>query len=143
MKTMKFKQTAKTYKIKKASGNQICSPRNMHSVLRDDYNPLQEEMYILCLNNRNQVIDKFMVAKGSINSVSVDTSSIFRTILLNGANHFAIAHNHPSEDTAPSEEDIIFTRKIVRGAVILDLNLLDHMVYSKDGYFSFKEHSLL
>lgn len=100
-------------------------------------------MYVLSLDVGNRVVSKVLVAKCGLGSVSIDPATIFRNVLMNPTNNFVLAHNHPSGNTTPSQEDIEFTRKIITGAKTLGLTMVDHLVYTSSGYTSFKAVGLL
>lgn len=135
----------KTYSIKVADNNGIglSSPELVFNCLKRDFNPMQEEMYLLTVDSQNKVIEKTLLAKGGTNVLYLAPSDIFRHVLLTASNRFVIAHNHPSGDTSPSEEDITFTGKVVKACKVMGLTLLDHVVYTSDKYYSFKAQGLI
>jgi DNA repair protein RadC len=97
----------------------------------------------LIINNANKVIDKHLVCKGTSNMLTVTPADILRPVLMTGGNSIILAHNHPSGDVSPSHEDITFTAKIKKACNIMAINLLDHLVYSSDNYYSFKKEGIL
>lgn len=112
----------------------LCYPR---------FNCRQESMYLFGLSVKNDIrLDK-LVSRGSHNQLSSVPGDILTPLLKNNCCHFIVAHNHPSGDTSPSEEDMAFTRKLQQGAQLLGLTLLDHVIFCKDTFYSFKKESLL
>ena len=102
-----------------------------------------EEIHILCLNRRNQIISKFKLSSGGRYATYCDTASLFKRILLSNANGFAMVHNHPSANINPSQDDISLTNKIKQAAKLLDLTFLDHVIIAGDNYFSFLDNGYL
>ena len=105
----------------------------------------QEEFYFLPLNRRNVAICKpIQLSKGGASATVVDTKILFKKILEhNRVSSFIIAHNHPSGNINPSQEDIKLTRKIMEAANLLDLKLLEHLIITIDGYYSFVDNGHL
>lgn len=88
----------------------------------------EEFAYTLCLNTRLKLMGYFEVSRGTAEASLVDPKIIFQKALLIGASRIIFVHNHPSGDPHPSKEDVDITKKIVNGARILNLPLLDHMI---------------
>jgi DNA repair protein RadC len=140
---MKYKIEIKNYEFKESQGESITSPNNLFKALKEDYNPIQEELYLLILDVKNKLIEKILIAKGGMSNVTVEPASIFRNILINNGNRFVIAHNHPSGELSPSDEDLQFSRKIEKGAKLLGLNLIDNLIFTENSFFSFKRENLI
>ncbi len=98
--------------------------------------------HVLCVNSANTLLRDVRVAEGSANMCPVDPRDIFAPALACRAVGIIVAHNHPSGDPTPSQQDIHLTRHLARGAELLGLRLLDHVVVG-DGYVSFLERGLL
>jgi DNA repair protein RadC len=145
MKKIKYKIITKEYTLKIAEklDTAISKPEILFEALKDDFNPLQEELYVLSLNVKHQIINKHLVVRGGHSSMTVVPADILRMPLIDGCNKIIIAHNHPSGDPEPSEEDITFTRKIKEGCKFLGIDLLDHLIYVTDDYYSFKKNNLI
>lgn len=99
----------------------------------------QEHIVGLYLNARHQLIQKEMVALGNLNSSLIEPREIFAPAIQIPAAYIVLAHNHPSGDSTPSKEDIIFTRRIQAAGEILGIPLVDHLIVCPHSYFSFKE----
>jgi DNA repair protein RadC len=102
-----------------------------------------EEMYLMLLNRANRVLGISKISMGGVNATVVDPKVVFQTALKANASSMILAHNHPSGSVKPSENDIRLTRKLREGALILDIALLDHLIVSHEGYFSFADEGLL
>lgn len=94
--------------------------------------PVQEVMLAVCLDGQNRVIGNIPVARGGGHGMSMTPSDIFRPVITAGASAFILAHNHPSGNPTPSQEDIVFTQKIIEAGKILGIWMLDHLVITMD-----------
>jgi DNA repair protein RadC len=103
----------------------------------------QEVVAIACLNSANQLTHLQELFRGSVSSSPSDLREILRTVLRESAVRFLIAHNHPSGNTDPSDEDKEFTKKLVKAAKLVGVPLLDHLIVGKGNhYYSFTDHRL-
>jgi DNA repair protein RadC len=103
----------------------------------------QENLIVFYLNARNHVKHVEVLFKGGINRTLIDSQTLFRRTLENNAVSIALAHNHPSGDLSPSEADIEVTYNLAKGAKILGLELVDHIIFDKTSFHSMKEGGLL
>ena len=103
----------------------------------------QEEFWVLLLNTQHHVVEKKCLSKGGISETTVDIRLLFKSVLQCGATAIIIAHNHPSGDLKPSTSDIQLTQKIKKAGENMDIKLLDHLIISEKGYFSFADEKLL
>lgn len=99
-------------------------------------NEAQEVVYILSLNNKNQLVSFTEIARGGLNMCNITQNEIFKNVLLSNSNKFILVHNHPSGDSTPSKNDIDITKKILRSCEILGIEFLDHLVIGDDEYQS-------
>ena len=97
---------------------------------------LQEEFKIILLNNANEILGIHSLSKGSTNGVHVDMKLLFAVVLKSCATSIIVAHNHPSGILKASESDIAITKKIKKAGELLDISLLDHIIVTKDGFYS-------
>lgn len=98
-----------------------------------------ENVYIICLSNKNVPVNYSLIAKGTINASMIDPKTIFKTILLSNASAFIMVHNHPSGDPTPSKEDYKITNILKQASNLLDIKFLDHIVIGNDNYISCME----
>lgn len=102
----------------------------------------QEEMRVLLLNNKHEVIGIETLYKGTVNSASVRVAEVLRPAIRRQCPAILICHNHPSGDPTPSPEDVQITRRINQSAQLMDIELLDHIVIGHKGVVSMKSRQL-
>ncbi|MFV9507383.1 MAG: JAB domain-containing protein [Oscillochloridaceae bacterium umkhey_bin13] len=102
----------------------------------------QEELWILCLNTKNQVLKVHRVYQGSLNTSAVRIGEVFREAIKLNAAAIIVCHNHPSGTVDPSPEDILVTRQIVEAGKLLDTDVLDHIILGKGKWLSMRERQL-
>ena len=123
---------------------QINCPEDVHTLLAPEMGPLaQEQLRVLLLNTRNQVMGQRVIYIGNVNSSVVRPAEVFRAAIVDSAPSIIIVHNHPSSDPTPSPEDVSITRDLVAGGKLLGIDLLDHVVIGGDKYVSLKERKLM
>lgn len=102
-----------------------------------------EEFWIVYLNNSNKVISKLPISKGGITGTLVDVRLVFKPALESGATAVILCHNHPSGTLVASEADKQITKKLRLAGESLDIKVLDHVIITESGYFSFADDGLL
>lgn len=102
-----------------------------------------EEFWVAYLNHQNKVIAHHCLSKGGITSATVDLRLLLKKALEVGATGLLLAHNHPTGNLHPSEADLSLTKKIKVAAQAIDIQLLDHLIVSENGYFSFADENIL
>lgn len=103
-----------------------------------------ECFYILCLDNKNQINGIFEVSRGILNMSLVHPREVFQRAILSNANAIILAHNHPSGDPKPSNEDVTITDRLKRSGELLGIRVLDHIIIGEeDKWISFKEKNLI
>ena len=103
----------------------------------------QEAVVVLGLGARNQALHVTTVALGRINAAGVHPREVFREAVAAGATALIMAHNHPSGDPEPSEDDIRLTHRLQRCGETLGIELLDHLVVGAGSYVSLRERRLI
>lgn len=103
---------------------------------------MQEQVIVLYLNRANKVIGYYRHSTGGVNSTIMDVKLIVSTALKSLSSGIIIAHNHPSGNLKPSEQDIAITNTIKKAVAAVDVSLLDHIIITKDGYYSFADEGL-
>ena len=103
----------------------------------------REFAYIIIIDKKNTVIGFSKISEGGVSGTIIDPKIIFQTALLKNASRFVITHNHPSGNLTPSKEDDFITEKIKKGSEILDINMMDHIIYTKNGYYSYADNDNL
>ena len=104
---------------------------------------LQEEFKILLLNRANQVLGIYSMSKGGVSGTIVDIKLVFSVALKCNSSSMVLVHNHPSGNLKPSESDLLLTKKIIKASKVLDLQIIDHLIISKDNYYSFADDGLM
>lgn len=97
----------------------------------------QEETKLILLNRANIVLGIYELSKGGISGTIVDIRIILSVALKCNASSIILVHNHPSGNLTPSEADIKITDKLKKACELLEIYLLDHLIISKEGYYSF------
>ncbi len=112
-------------------------------VMEEMRNLNQEHLVVLFLNTKNQIIHRQTIFIGSLNASIVHPREIFREAVKRSAASIICAHNHPSGDPSPSQEDIHVTRRLVEAGKIMGIELLDHLVIGNNSFTSLKEKGYL
>lgn len=122
----------------------IRSPEDGADYVMEEMRSLkQEHLVVLFLNTKNQVIHRKTIFVGSLNASIVHPREIYREAVKRSAASIVCAHNHPSGDPSPSQEDIHVTRRLVEAGKIMGIELLDHLVIGNRKYTSLKEKGYL
>ncbi len=103
----------------------------------------QETFVVVLLDARNRLIGVHIAATGSMTQAIVEPASVFRAALVAGAVSVVLAHNHPSLVETPSADDVALVRRLVEAGQLLGLPVLDHLVVTDAGHYSFAEHGLI
>ncbi len=112
----------------------------LYADLSDKYH---EEFWILLLDRANQLIRKVNISEGGLSGTIADQKKIFKLALENNCSSVILAHNHPSNNLKPSDNDIQLTKTIQKAGSTLEINVLDHIIVGSDNYFSFADESLM
>ena len=135
------------YKKGETKKYQITTSRDTNDILKVLFNTdtveLCEECLCIFLNRNNNTIGWWRVSQGGMTGTVVDVRLILVTALNCGATAIILAHNHPSGNIKPSDSDIKITRKVKEGCKALDITLLDHIIYTTEGYYSFADEGLI
>jgi len=102
-----------------------------------------EEFWILTLNRKNGVISEHCISVGGITATIVDQRKIFKLALDDKSTGIILFHNHPSGNLFPSESDNQLTKKIKDSGKLLDINVLDHLIITQNGYYSYADEGAL
>ena len=123
---------------------QISSSSDLFKVLHPYLGDLQtEQFWAIFLNQNNRILGKVQLSSGGINQSVVDVRILFKNALEHFATGIVVAHNHPSGNLKPSQEDLKITKQITEAGKLLNIQLLDHVIISQNSYFSFADESLL
>ena len=103
----------------------------------------KEHLVALYLNAKNQLVHKETISMGTLNANLVHPREVFEPALKYSAAQIIAAHNHPSGDPKPSEDDLEVTKRLIEAGKMMGIELMDHVIVSKNSHFSFKEEKLL
>lgn len=112
----------------------------MHPIIGD---LPHEEFWVLYLNNSNKVLYKSQLSKGGLTSTIVDVRLLFKTAFEQNATSIILTHNHPSGKLMASEQDIQVTKRIKQASQQLDIALLDHIIITENGFYSFNDQGIM
>lgn len=121
----------------------ISSPRDIANLFSAEMSLLErEELRVVLLNTKNQVLGVEKLYSGSVNSALVRPAEVFTPAVRRTCPAIVVVHNHPSGDPAPSREDIAMTKRLVDAGALLDIEVLDHVVIGHGRFVSMKERRL-
>ncbi len=121
----------------------ITSPADAARYLTGEMRLLdQEELWVLNLSTRNTVLSTSKVYRGSVNTSLIRSAEIFRDAIRLNAPAIIVAHNHPSSDPSPSQDDVTTTRSLIAAGQLLDIELIDHLIIGGQNFVSLKERGL-
>ena len=103
----------------------------------------REAVVTIFLNRQNNTIGFQITSLGGMTGSLIDPKVVFQTALSVGATGIILCHNHPSGNLEPSHSDITITNKIKEGGKFLEIDLLDHLIITNDGYYSFADEGTL
>jgi DNA repair protein RadC len=103
----------------------------------------KEEFIVIALNRANKVLGFFKISSGGVSGTVADPKVIFQFALLSNACRLVLTHNHPSGNLQPSAGDREITNKLVKGGDVLDIQILDHIIVTSEGYTSFCDEGWL
>lgn len=117
---------------------EITSAEKAFETLRDKVSVDVEEFWALALGPKKTLLASRMIFRGTVDSCLVHPRDIFRFACLENASSLLVAHNHPSGDLAPSQEDLRFTRQLLKAADVMEIPIVDHVILTRTGYASLR-----
>tara|TARA_R110002051_G_C8664477_1_gene489496 strand:- start:759 stop:1229 length:471 start_codon:yes stop_codon:yes gene_type:complete len=136
-----------TPKVKSSQRPKVECSREVYEVLYGfwdkDSLELAEHFQVMLLSRSNRVLGICTVSKGGTAGAVVDAKLVFATALKGAAQSIIVSHNHPSGNLLPSEQDKRMTRRLVEIGKALDLPVLDHVIVTAEGYYSFADEGEL
>lgn len=127
--------------VKASERVQITRSSHAYEIFLNTFPSLQhrEYFYTIFLNRANKVLGVYQVSIGGITGTVVDPKIVFQAALKANACSIILAHNHPSGGLNPSEADISLTKKLKQAGEFLEMPVMDHLIISEDGYYSFAD----
>jgi DNA repair protein RadC len=102
-----------------------------------------EQFWVLLLNRANEVIRPFQISIGGVAGTVADPKIIFKSAIEYLASAIILVHNHPSGNLTPSQADKDLTKRVKEAGRLLDIPILDHLIFGDNGYFSFADEGVL
>ncbi len=127
----------------KPSSRKISSAKDAYEAIKHYGNSKQEYFLCLTLNAANEIINTHTVTIGILNRAIIHPREIFALAIEDRSNSIIIAHNHPSGNLKPGEDDISTTKSLVEAGKLLNIPILDHLIFTDSSYFSFLENHLM
>ena len=136
-----------SYKPKIKNLHKIISSEDAYKYLLPTYKEgticYKEYFKVLFLNQANQVLGYTLISEGGITETSVDVRVILQAALLTNSVALVLAHNHPSGNLKPSQEDIKITKQVKDAAQLMRITVIDHLILTDTGYYSFSDEGQL
>lgn len=124
--------------------DKLHSPANVFEYMKDELEMKTQEHFIaLYLNTKGELVHQKTLFIGSLNVSLVHPRELFKYAVLNSAATIIIVHNHPSGDPTPSPQDIDLTKMLHKNSIMMDIEIIDHIIIGKDKYYSFKEKKII
>lgn len=136
-----------SYRPEKIVDYRLSSSLNTFELILKDWEKntieMQEEVKIILLNRNHKALGIYSLAKGGLSGCVVDIKLILSVALKTLASGIIMVHNHPSGNLKPSTADINITEKLKSACKLLEIELLDHLIITRDNYFSFADEAML
>ena len=123
-------------KLKGKKTNILLTPKDVWGAMADIRSSKKEHFVVFYLNARNQEIEREIISVGTVNASLVHPREVFEGAIKNNATSIILAHNHPSGDAEPSQDDIEITKKLVYAGKILDIRVVDHVIVIGEEFLS-------
>ncbi|MEJ5307987.1 MAG: DNA repair protein RadC [candidate division WOR-3 bacterium] len=117
----------------------ITSPKDVFLLLKEISKRRQENFIVISLDSSMKVIQKRTVFIGTLNTTFVHPREVFSDPIVDRACGIIVVHNHPSSNVEPSDEDDLVTTRLIEAGKILGIEVYDHVILSKESYYSYKE----
>lgn len=130
-------------RLNKKEGVEITSPGDVWRLCIDVHESKKEHFVVFYLDSRNCLIERKIISIGTLNANLVHPREVFEPALSLSAASIIISHNHPSGDPKPSENDLELTKRLTEAGKMMGIEVTDHVIVSKNSYFSFKEEKIL
>lgn len=123
-------------RIRECTGDKICTPDEIAALFTDEAMCDRECLWVVHLNVRNKVIDKELVAMGTLDASVISPREIFRKAVMNSSRSIALVHNHPGGSLTPSPDDLNAMLRLIKCGEILGIELIDFIIIAgNDGEF--------
>lgn len=121
----------------------ILSPQDVWNEMKDLRDSKKEHFVIFYLDTQNQIIKREIISVGTLNESLIHPREVFEPAVRYSTAQIIMAHNHPSGNLEPSPEDVAVSRRLIDAGNLLGIEVLDHIIITKDGFKSMKELKML
>ena len=119
----------------------VTHPDDLFRSLKRYTRSRQEHFFVITINGANEIIGIHISTIGIAIKTIIHPREVFIHAIMDNATSIIVAHNHPSNNLKPSEEDIEITERLKEAGKLLGINVLDHLIINKNGYYSFKKET--
>ena len=134
-------------KVKPSLRPKISSSKDAYEILVRSWDESKidfvEQFKVILLSRANKVLGIYEVSTGGVSGTVADPKLIFAAALKANSSSILLSHNHPSGNLKPSQQDILLTSKIKEAGKFLELPVIDHLIVTSEGYYSFADEGLL
>ena len=134
-------------KVKPSQRPKISSSKDAYSILLESWDEdkleFVEQFKVILLSRANRVLGIYEVSTGGVSGTVADPKLVFAAALKSNASAIILSHNHPSGNLNPSSADIALTKKIAEGGRLLEVPVIDHIIVTNNGYYSFADEGAL
>lgn len=130
-------------KVKQSELPKLSKSEDAYEVVRNFYADVmnyQEQFSVILLNRHNKVLGVKVISQGGVSATVADPKLIFNAAIVSLASAIIVVHNHPSGNLSPSDTDKELTKKLRAAGTLLEINVIDHLILTEDGYFSFADN---
>ena len=122
----------------------VKTPQDSYEIIKQYIgNADREHFIVLLLNTKNNVTGLHTVSIGHLSASIVHPREVFKAAILGNAAKMMLAHNHPSGNPQPSQEDIVTTKRLCEAGELLGIEVIDHVIVGHENYYSFKQEGML
>lgn len=125
------------------TGDAITSPHDVKRVLAAHASSEIEQFFVITLDTKKNIINKHLLTQGTLDHVGIHARDVFRHALTDNAHTIILAHNHPSGNPQPSQEDIDITKRMIEIGTLHGIPVLDHVIVATQGFVSLREETYL
>lgn len=134
----------KRQQSQKVERRRILSSKDIYELMQPLIGDLRnEEFWVVAINHAGRVIKEVQISVGGIDQTTADIRLIMRVLIETGAVLFAAVHNHPSGNSRPSNEDRRLTEQLKKAAALFNIRMMDHVIITNDGYYSFCDEGMI
>ena len=137
MQILAMSELGKRYNNSKKPIKKISSAKDVFNYFHEKLkNEKQEHFYVLILNSQNHIIKEELISKGVLDSAIIHPREVFKPAIKHSASKIILAHNHPSGNPNPSNEDLEITKKLIEAGKLIDIKIIDHVIIGDGEWWS-------